>query len=87
MLTRSLTVPDTDAPGVLALGLAGRQLGSVAPQSSVRLDLRVVAVSPGLQTVGGVSLRDDKNGRLYTFDRLFDVFVRTPTDAPLEQMR
>ena len=42
-------VTTTCSPGLLWCGISGRQLGKVEPNSSLVLDLKMIALQPGLQ--------------------------------------
>ena len=42
-------VTTTCSPGLLWCGISGRQLGKVEPNSSIVLDLKMIALQPGLQ--------------------------------------
>ncbi|KAK2191897.1 hypothetical protein NP493_43g05045 [Ridgeia piscesae] len=62
-------------PGLLWCGISGRQLGKVEPNTSLVLDLKMIALQSGLQTVSGLRLTDTFLNRTYEHDEIAQVFV------------
>ncbi|XP_052774763.1 trafficking protein particle complex subunit 13-like isoform X2 [Mya arenaria] len=61
--------------GLIWCGLSGRKLGVLPPNEGLDLTLNLVTLYPGLQTISGLRLTDNKLKRTYEHDEIAQVFV------------
>ncbi|XP_052284198.1 trafficking protein particle complex subunit 13-like isoform X2 [Dreissena polymorpha] len=61
--------------GVMWCGLSGRALGLLGASEHLDLDLKLITLHPGLQTISGLRLTDNKLKRTYEHDEIAQIFV------------
>ena len=70
-----LTLNNSDTGGLLWCGISGRQLGTLGSNEHTVLNLTILPVSLGLQTICGLRLTDTFLKRTYEHDEVAQVFV------------
>ncbi|KAK3755626.1 hypothetical protein QZH41_017612 [Actinostola sp. cb2023] len=63
-------------------GTSGKNLGCLVPGASLDLNLNLLPLSAGLQSVSGLLVIDKLSGRTYEFDNIASVFVYSSLKSP-----
>lgn len=68
--------------GLMWCGTSGKSLGLLLPGNSVVLQLNLIPLAAGLQSVGGLQIVDCLSSRTYELDNLSQVFVYSSEVSP-----
>ncbi|XP_064624897.1 trafficking protein particle complex subunit 13-like isoform X2 [Lineus longissimus] len=71
----TLALENTRGCGLLWSGLSGRQLGKLGPSESKKLNLGLIGICQGLQTISGLKLTDTFLKRTYEHDEIAQIFI------------
>uniref|UniRef100_T1J8V5 Trafficking protein particle complex subunit 13 n=1 Tax=Strigamia maritima TaxID=126957 RepID=T1J8V5_STRMM len=71
-----LMLDGTCSPGLYWTGISGKSLGKLEPESCLYIQLNLVPIQLGLQTISGIRLVDTFLKRTYDYDELAQVFVK-----------
>lgn len=71
-----LTLDRKCCVGLCWVGISGRSLGKLEPDAFLDVELELVPILTGLQTISGVRLTDTFLKRTYDYDELAQVFVK-----------
>ncbi|KAK6187872.1 hypothetical protein SNE40_005803 [Patella caerulea] len=75
-LTLVLQNPNSsNSTGLMWCGISGKQLGKLPQNESIDIQLTLLAVSPGLQSISGLRLTDNFLKRTYEHDDIAQIFV------------
>ena len=81
-LNANVTGPSGGA--ILIDGLCTRNLGTFKSQASMPLELRLIAIEPGIHTISGLQLIDALTEQVHEVGTLADVLVRNTADEPVQ---
>lgn len=68
--------------GLMWCGTSGKNLGNLLPGNIVELQLNLLPLAAGLQSVGGLQIVDTLSSRTYELDNLAQVFVYSSKLSP-----
>lgn len=68
--------------GLMWCGTSGKNLGNLLPGNIVELQLNLLPLAAGLQSVGGLQIVDTLSSRTYELDNLAQVFVYSSELSP-----
>ncbi|KAL9950219.1 hypothetical protein ACROYT_G042691 [Oculina patagonica] len=68
--------------GLMWCGTSGKSLGPLLPGNSVELQLNLLPLAAGMQSVGGLQIVDCLSSRTYELDNLSQVFVYSSELSP-----
>eukprot|EP00057_Strongylocentrotus_purpuratus_P010819 XP_011665293.1 PREDICTED: trafficking protein particle complex subunit 13 [Strongylocentrotus purpuratus] len=84
--TMDLKLILNNTTGVVWLGISGKQLGKLGPNTSMDIKLQLIPTIPGLQSISGMRLIDLYLKRTYEHDDIAQVFVYTEQDGPVKNI-
>ncbi|XP_074654158.1 trafficking protein particle complex subunit 13-like [Tubulanus polymorphus] len=71
----TLALENSPSSGLMWCGISGRQLGKISANESRKINLSLIGIVPGLQTVSGLKLIDTFLKRTYEHDDMAQIFI------------
>nr|XP_054764028.1 trafficking protein particle complex subunit 13-like [Lytechinus pictus] len=84
--TMDLKLVLNNTTGLVWLGISGKQLGKLGPNTSMDIKLQLIPTIPGLQSISGMRLIDLYLKRTYEHDDIAQVFVYTEQDGAMKNI-
>ncbi|XP_063962541.1 trafficking protein particle complex subunit 13-like isoform X2 [Lytechinus pictus] len=84
--TMDLKLVLNNTTGLVWLGISGKQLGKLGPNTSMDIKLQLIPTIPGLQSISGMRLIDLYLKRTYEHDDIAQVFVYTEQDGAVKNI-
>ncbi|RDD43676.1 Trafficking protein particle complex subunit 13 [Trichoplax sp. H2] len=81
-----LMLDNTKVQPLLWVGRSGQvALGELKPGQSIEVSVNILPVYPGLHVISGLQLLDTFKSKMYTFDKVGQIFVYTTEETPFSE--